>query len=282
MPAAKATKSSNASVLPLLDISSLVTIQEPFTILADGRKRKRASAFCVDVQSDAFDNGRHQCFLKIFPADSANTIAFNSECQANHALNLRASGVSGINAAAAASNASQSPLALFKTHLKLAEKRLSWPLCYGYVSVADPFYEPPPPKKRKAAHTAEPAAAPKLHGLLFQYHQDLTLLSANDIDEEGTMQVKILAVLASIHAARILHRDLEERTVWPEAGFRNIFLKDGEPVILDFDHSYVLKESEIEKLEEEEVQMKELMLKALERRGHEKGWGLSKEAKRLL
>ncbi|KAJ7640156.1 hypothetical protein B0H17DRAFT_1105897 [Mycena rosella] len=68
MPAAKRTKEAPPPP-PLLDITSLVDIQHPLTV-ADGRKRKRASAFRVTVRSDAFDGGVEECFLKIVRAHS--------------------------------------------------------------------------------------------------------------------------------------------------------------------------------------------------------------------
>jgi len=276
MPAVRRSRHPETYLPSLLDISSLVEIQQPFAILSDGRKRKRASAFCVDVFSNAFQGGQERCFLKIFPPDAANTVRFKAECDANHALNLHA-----------ARNSMEVPtevltgiqsLEVFKTHLHLSTHRLSWPLCYGYISVADPFFKPPPTKTRQKSGPV----APKLHALLFQYYEGLTLVSPDDIDEGGLMQAKILAALAPIHAARIFHRDLEERTVWPEAGFRNIFLKNGELIILDFDHSHIVQERDEKRLEEEETQMKELMAKALENRGRKKGWALSKEVRRLL
>jgi hypothetical protein len=283
----------NPETYPLLDISTLVEVQQPFTILSDGRKRKRASAFCVDVLSDAFESGQERCFLKIvrvhysvtqfarmliylswkFLPDAANTACFKAECEANHALHQYASENTKVLTG-------KQPLEVFKTHLQLSngKHRLSWPLCYGYISVEDPFFQPPVKKRQNGPEQP----VPQLHGLLFQYYEDLTLVSPDDIDDGGVMQAKILAALAPIHAARILHRDLEERTVWPEAGFRNIFLKDGEPVILDFDHSQMIQERDEKRLQEEETQMKELMSKAVENRGREKGWGLSKEVLRLL
>ncbi|KAJ6589091.1 hypothetical protein B0H19DRAFT_230518 [Mycena capillaripes] len=179
-----------------------------------------------------------RCFLKIFPPDPANTIRFKAECAANHALNLHAS--ESVNGDDPEVLTGPQSLEVFKTHLQLSNLGLSWPLCYGYIS------------KRQQTHP------PKLHGLLFQFYDDLTLVSPDDIDEGGLMQTKILRALAPIHAARILHRDLEERTVWPAAGFRNIFLKsDGEPVVLDFDHSQLITEDKDRKrLEEEEAQMR--------------------------
>ncbi|KAJ7334738.1 hypothetical protein DFH08DRAFT_292336 [Mycena albidolilacea] len=263
----------NPETYPLLDISTLVEVQQPFTILSDGRKRKRASAFCVDVLSDAFEGGQERCFLKIFLPDAANTACFKAECEANHALHQYASENTKVLTG-------KQPLEVFKTHLQLSngKHRLSWPLCYGYISVEDPFFHPPVKKRQNGPEQP----VPQLHGLLFQHYEDLTLVSPDDIDGGGVMQAKILAALAPIHAARILHRDLEERTVWPEAGFRNIFLKDGEPVILDFDHSQMIQERDEKRLQEEETQMKELMAKAVENRGREKGWGLSKEVLRLL
>ncbi|KAJ7186747.1 hypothetical protein C8R46DRAFT_1057922 [Mycena filopes] len=267
-------KRGRAYLPPLLDISSLVEFQGPFEICSDGRKRKRASAFHVNV---LFEGEEKRCFLKIFPSDLANTLCFKAECEANGALNRLAYERLG----AQAPNGVQSPEILAK-HLALANHSLSWPLCYGYVAVEDPFFDPP---RQPAQKRQKPAPVPKVHGLLFELFEDLVLLSPNDIDEEGVMEAKILRALAPIHTAHILHRDLEERTAWPDVGFRNIFLQtNGDPLILDFDHSQMLRDDEKDKtrLAEEEMQMKDLMGKALETRGRERGWGLSREARRLL
>ncbi|KAJ6482131.1 hypothetical protein C8R47DRAFT_1134019 [Mycena vitilis] len=274
----KRTKGSDVCLPALLDVSSLVDTRQPFDVLADGRKRKRASAFSVDVISDAFEGGEERCFLKVFPPDAANTIAFKAECEANHALHLQLS--KRLNEAHKDVLTGVQPLEVFKTHLQLSKQRLSWPLCYGYISVADPFFEPPRQQNRRK--TGPEQKAPKLHGLLFRFYSDLALVLPDDIDEGGVMQTKILSALAPLHAAGILHRDLEERTVWPEVGFRNIFLKDGEPVILDFDHSRLMQENDRHRLAEEEAQMRELMAKAVENKGRDRGWALSKEARRLM
>ncbi|KAJ7159839.1 hypothetical protein C8R43DRAFT_346705 [Mycena crocata] len=277
MPAQKIMKPD--SVPPLLNISSLVDIQPPFQILSDGRKRKRASAFRVDVRSEAFESGQEQCFLKIFPADEANTVCFRTECEANFTLNLHVSkNLAGIHKDAQIRTPS---LEAFKVHLQLASKH-PWPLCYGYTTVADPFFEAPlQSAQQRRKNTPQPTAS-KLYALLFQFFDDLTLCSPNHIDEAGVMRTKILHALMLIHAANIVHWDLEERTVWPEVGFRNIYIRNGEPVILDFDHSKIIHGEDRKRFEEEETQIKELITKAVESQGRERGWGLSKEARRLL
>jgi hypothetical protein len=44
----------------------------------------------------------------------------------------------------------------------------------------------------------------------------------------------------------------------------------------------MIQERDEKRLQEEETQIQELMAKAVENRGREKGWGLSKEVLRLL
>ncbi|KAJ7119482.1 hypothetical protein C8R44DRAFT_175888 [Mycena epipterygia] len=215
--------------------------------------------------------------LPKFPADTANTISFNSECAVNHALNQHVS--EGIHRGEGALVETH-PLDAFKAHLQLAsaDNVLHWPLCYGYLSVADPFFKPPTGQGQKAV------PAPQLRALLFQFFDDLTLCSPADIDDAGVMRAQILSALSVIHAARVLHRDLEERTLWSEVGFRNLFVRDRKPVILDFDHSQLVRDEDKDRarLAEEKTQMEELMAKALENKGRERGWALSREARRLM
>ncbi|KAJ7074506.1 hypothetical protein C8F01DRAFT_1361131 [Mycena amicta] len=267
------------SLPPLLDLSSLVDIgQADSDIISDGRKRKRASAFTVDVVSDAFDTGRERCFLKIFPPDAANTLNFTTECRVNHVLNVH---VAHTLLGDTQELSGKQSLEVFKSHLQLKSHPLPFPLCYGYLLVPDPFYQAPPKSRAKSQAKASP---PMLNALLFQLYTDLRPCEPIDLDDAGIMQAKILRALEPLHAARVLHRDIEDRAAWPEARLSNIFVKaDGNPVFLDFDHALVLGEKEsLKRLEEEVIQLKDLLARALEGKGKERGWGFSKEAKKLL
>ncbi|KAJ7471823.1 hypothetical protein FB451DRAFT_1470713 [Mycena latifolia] len=275
MPAAKRTKEPPPPP-PLLEITALIEIQQPLTLVADGRKRKHASAFHVLVRSDAF-GGVEECFLKIFPADTANTVAFEAECAANHALNV-AEGLQNEDAG--------TPLDALKSLLQLAARALPWPLCYGRVAVADPFFVAP--RARPSKRQPEPTA-PTLHALLFQFLPGLVLCApehlADDDAGPGTMQAQLLAALARVHAAGVLHRDLEDRALWPAAALRNVYVREsGTPVILDFDRARVVPEGHRDagRLDEEEAEMRALIARAVEGRGREPGWGMSREARRLL
>ncbi|KAF7293190.1 hypothetical protein HMN09_01197000 [Mycena chlorophos] len=237
-----------AALPPLLDLTSLVVVDSDRSdIILDGRKRKRASSFAVDVLCDAFEGGRERCFLKIFPSDPANTLNFHNECKANHAL--------------------FGPTIDLKVHLQ--QKTPNIPLCYGYLMVPDPFYEPPRPQKTKSK--AKPAPPPMLNALLFELYDGLRSCDPADLDDPGVMQGRILRVLERIHDKRVLHRDLQDRD-------------SGEPVILDFDHAVVVGETakELEKLETERTEFEELLKTAVEQKGKERGWGLSREVQRLL
>nr|GAT54384.1 predicted protein [Mycena chlorophos] len=252
-----------AAIPPLLDLTALVVVDSDRSdVILDGRKRKRASSFAVDVLCDAFEGGRERCFLKIFPSDPANTLNFHNECKANHAL--------------------------FGPTIDLQQKTPNIPLCYGHLTVPDPFYEPPQAQKTrsKAKPAPAPAPAPMLNALLFELYEGIRPCDPADLDDAGIMQGRILRVLECIHDKRVLHRDLQDRVAWPEARLHNVFLRSdsGEPVILDFDHAVVVGETpkELKKLEAERTEFEELLKTAVEQKGKERGWGLSREVQRLL
>jgi len=61
-------------------------------------------------------------------------------------------------------------------------------------------------------------------GILFEYIEGLTEITKPAITPE--VAADIMALLDTIHAANILHRDLENRAVWPDVGFGNLFIKE--------------------------------------------------------
>ncbi|KAF7313260.1 hypothetical protein MKEN_01012900 [Mycena kentingensis (nom. inval.)] len=280
------------TVPALLDLTSILVVQkESAKVILDGRNRRKPSAFAVEVHSDAFADGKRKCFLKTvgaqyfllfidpdcpeFTSDPANTLNFNNECKVNHALNVHAA-----ETLLGDRNGPQ-PANPLESQMRLESLGLPFPLCYGYLTVPDPFFQPPRTAPKAKGKVASP---PMVHALLFQLYEDICLLDKEDLDDAGTMEDKLFRALGVIHAAGVYHRDLEDRAAWPEAKFHNIYLTDaGEIVVLDFDHAQIMRTSkELGRLVEEAEQIRELVKSAKEQRGRERGWGLSKEVRRLV
>lgn len=165
--------------------------------------------------------------------------------------------------------------------LKLSslKRAVPWPLCYGHLTVPDPFSNPSATTSRRRLPKSAPEP-PRLQALLFEFLDDLKPLTLDHIDDDGLMETKVLSAFAQVHGAGVQHRDWQNRDLWPNIGFHNLFVKDGEIVILDFDHSRIAVDNTI--LEDEEEEMRDFLKKALDNKGRDLKSELSKEVLKLL
>ncbi|KAM0813314.1 putative Protein kinase domain-containing protein [Seiridium cardinale] len=91
---------------------------------------------------------------------------------------------------------------------------LRWPRCYGTIRVR----LTPARDEWIPGYTGLDAC----YGILTEYISGLEMLTRGDITDERALEIKQL--FADLHTVKVPHRDHVRHDIWPEVGFRNLFL----------------------------------------------------------